>query len=219
MFPVVTISPTYADEYPEVSFGLTLISNCQNFLNPPGFDIYKRKLLRTMRRSERLSEVSHRIEMYAKFFQRFGSESPLTNHLKRTINSGFPRYNLMVDVHFMSEMFSGILVAVTDYDTFEGDLTLDLAKEGEICIGMGNRNLCAKEKEIVLRDEREIVCILCQGADEKTRVTENTKNVLFYAYAIPGINPEHLEEGLTIAANTMKEFGGGNVEGLGLLNK
>jgi len=132
-----------------------------------------------MRRSERLSEVSHRIEMYAKFFQRFGSESPLTNHLKRTINSGFPRYNLMVDVHFMSEMFSGILVAVTDYDTFEGDLTLDLAKEGEICIGMGNRNLCAKEKEIVLRDEREIVCILCQGADEKTRVTENTKNVLF----------------------------------------
>lgn len=172
-----------------------------------------------MRRRERLSEVTHRIELYAEFFQSFGYESPLTNHLKRTIDSGFPRYNLMVDAHFMSEMFSGILVAVTDYDMFEGDLTLDLAKEGEICTGMGNRDLCAKEKEIILRDEKEIVCILCQGADEKTRVTESTKNVLFYAYAIPGINPEHLEEGLNIAAKTMKEFGGGYIEGLRILNR
>jgi DNA/RNA-binding domain of Phe-tRNA-synthetase-like protein len=64
----------------------------------------------------------------------------------------------------------------------------------------------------VLRDEKEIVCVLCQGADEKTRVREDTENVLFYAYAVPGIESPYLEEGLTIAADTIVEFGAGKIE-------
>lgn len=55
---------------------------------------------------------------------------------KRTINSGFPKYNFMVDAHFMAEMYGDILVAVADYDRFDGALTLDLAKEDEICRGI-----------------------------------------------------------------------------------
>lgn len=214
MSPNLTLSSAYTNKYPRVGFALTLISNCRNFLNPQGFDAYKRKYLRNMRRRERLAEISNRVAMYEKFFRSFGYECPLTTHLKRTINSGFPRYNLMVDAHFMSEMCSGILVAVTDYDCFDGNLTLDLAEEGEVCRGMGNRELITKEKEIVLRDDKEIVCVLCQGADEKTRVKESTTNALFYAYAIPDIKSEYLEEGLSIAALTMKEFGGGTIEDL-----
>jgi DNA/RNA-binding domain of Phe-tRNA-synthetase-like protein len=204
----------YIFQYPELSFGLTMISGCQNFLNPPGFDQYKRKLLRRMRRRETLAEITERIEIYDRFFKSFGYECPLPKHLKRTVNSGFPRYNLMVDAHFMSEMCAGILVAVTDYDHFYGRLTLDLAEKGEICKGMGQRALRTKEGEIVLRDEKEIVCVLCQGADEKTRVREDTRNVLFYAYAVPGINKSYLEDGLTIAAEIMSEFGKGSIEGV-----
>jgi DNA/RNA-binding domain of Phe-tRNA-synthetase-like protein len=120
----------------------------------------------------------------------------------------------MVDAHFMAEMCAGILVAVTDYDRFDGKLTLDVAKAGEISKGMGQRDFVTKEAEIVLRDEKDIVCILCQGADEKTRVKEETKNVFFYAYAVPGIDSGHLKDGLTVAAETMAEFGGGKIEGI-----
>ena len=56
--------------------------------------------------------------------------------------------------------------------------------------------------QIVLRDQRDIVCILCQGADEKTRVKESTRNVLFYAYAVPGIDAAAFAD---IAANA-KDF-------------
>ena len=207
-------SSKYISQYPEVAFGLTIISGCQNFLNPSGFDQYKRKLLRRMRRRETLAEITERIEIYDRFFKNFGYECPLPKHLKRTVNSGFPRYNLMVDAHFMSEMCAGILVAVTDYDHFNGRLTLDLAEENEICRGMGQRDLLTKEGEIVLRDEKEIVCVLCQGADEKTRVGEDTINVLFYAYGVPGIDERYLKEGLTIAAETMSEFGKGFIAGV-----
>ena len=211
------MSARYKEKYPGVGFGLTLISGCQNHENPPGFDQHKRKLLRKMRKRETLAEISARIDTYAGFFQSFGFGCPLTNHLKRTINSGFPRYDLIVDAHFMAEMCAGILVAVTDYDRFDGSLMLDVADEGEVCAGMGGREFVTKGFEIVLRDEKEIVCVLCQGADEKTRVNENTTNVLFYAYAVPGIGSKYLKDGLTVAAETMAAFGGGKIDGLEVL--
>jgi len=202
----------YREMYPGVEFGLALIAGCRDASNPPGFDQYKRKLLRKMRKRETLAQITERIEIYARFFQRFGFECPLPKHLKRTVNSGFPRYSLYVDAHFMAEMCAGILVAVTDFNQFSGNLTLDVAAEDEICAGMGGREFSTREGEIVLRDEMEIVCVLCQGADEKTRVNEESANVLFYAYAVPGIEGVYLKEGLMIAADTLVEFGGGEIE-------
>ncbi len=205
-------SQRYREMYPGVGFGLTLITGCRDASNPPGFDLYKRKLLRLMRKRETLAQVTERIGVYDRFFQRFGFDCPLPKHLKRTVNSGFPRYSLYVDAHFMAEMCAGILVAVTDFSQFNGKLTLDVAGEGEICAGMGGREFITRQGEIVLRDEKEIVCVLCQGADEKTRVREETADVLFYAYGVPGIAGQHIEEGLAIAADTLAEFGGGQIE-------
>ncbi len=212
MFENFSISPAYITHYEGVPFGLALISGCQNFLSPAGFDLYKRKVLRKMRKRENLAQISERIDIYEQFFEGFGYECPLPKHLKRTIHSGFPKYNVMVDAHFMAEMCGGILVAVADYERFDGALTLDIANEGEICQGMGGREMKTKKGEIVLRDEREIVCILCQGPDEKTRISDDTRNVFFYAYGVPGIEGRYLREGLTVAADTMAQFGNGRVE-------
>ena len=205
-------SPRYTEKYPEVGFGLALISGCRNVEHPPGFKAYKKKRLRKMRKRETLAEITQRIHTYEAFFQGFGFECSLPKHLKRTVDSGFPSYNLMVDAHFMAEMCAGILVAVADYDRFDGALTLDLADAGESFQGMGKRDMKTVAGEIVLRDERNIVCVLCQGADEKTRVGPDTLNVLFYAYAVPGIHGNYLKDGLDIAAGTVADFGSGTVE-------
>jgi DNA/RNA-binding domain of Phe-tRNA-synthetase-like protein len=84
---------------------------------------------------------------------------------------------------------------------------------------MGGREFITKEGEIVLRDEKDIICILCQGADEKTKVRDDTRNVLFYAYAVPRIDGIHLKDGLSVAAETMAQFGGGTMKGLEVLVK
>lgn len=212
MSQTFSMSDKYREIYPGVGFGLTLIRGCRDNSNPPGFDQYKRKALRKMRKRETLAQITERIEVYNRFFQNFGFDCPLPKHLKRTVNSGFPRYSLYVDAHFMAEMCAGILVAVTDFSRFDGDLILDVADEGEVCAGMGGREFITRQGEIVLRDNKEIVCVLCQGADEKTRVSEETTDVLLYAYAVPGIAGQYLEDGLTIGADTLVEFGGGKVE-------
>ena len=209
-----SVSPAYQARYPGVAFGLTLVSGCTPVRDQQAYDRYRRKLLRKMRKRETLAEITRRIETYERFFQSFGFECPLPKHLKRTVNSGFPQYNLPVDAHFMAEMCAAILVAVTDYDRIQGRMLLDAAKEGETCNGMGDRLFTTKEGEIVLRDEKDIICVLCQGADEKTRVKDDSRNVLFYAYAVPGIDAIHIREGLSVAAETMERFGGGTVKGL-----
>lgn len=208
-----SISPAYQARYPGVAFGLTLITGCGPVSDQQGYDQQRKKLLRKMRKRETLAEITTRIETYDRFFQSFGFECPLPKHLHRTVHSGFPQYNLMVDAHFMAEMCAGILVAVTDFDRIEGALTLDVAGAGETSLGMGGRLFTTKKGEIVLRDERDIVCVLCQGADEKTRVKEDSRNILFYAYAVPGIDAGYLDEGLTVAAETMERFGGGTIQG------
>jgi DNA/RNA-binding domain of Phe-tRNA-synthetase-like protein len=209
-----SMSPAYMKRYKGVAFGLALISGCQNSVNPPEFDQYKRKLLRKMRKRESLVQITERINIYDQFFESFGYECPLPEHLRRTINSGFPKYNLMLDAHFMAEMCAGILVAVADFDRFDGALSLDLAEECEPCLGLGERYIRTKKDEIILRDEREIVCILCQGPDEKTRVKRDTRNALFYAYAVPGIEAQYLKEGLALATGTMVQFGNGTMESI-----
>lgn len=203
-------SDRYKAAYPDVAFGWVLVSGCENPENPEGFDSYKRKLLRKMRKRETLAGIRERIETYEKFFNDFGRPCPLPGHLKRTVDSGFPRYNLAVDSHFLAEMCAGILVAVTDFDKIEGPLLLDLADEGETCLGMGGRELQCRAGEVVLRDSRDIICVLCQGADEKTRVTDKSRNILFYSYAVPGIGPAYLEQGLSTAADAVTRFGGGS---------
>ena len=206
-----SISDAYRRQYPNVGFGLVLIEATTEQADATGLNTYKRKKLRGMRRRQQLADITARIHIYRDFFETFHQPCPLVNHLQRTINSGFPRYSLLVDAHFMAEMCAGILVAVTDNDRFDGALELDVAEEGETCRGMGERLFTTRQREIVLRDEKEIVCVLCQGADEKTRVLSDTRNVLFYAFGVPGIDRQYLRDGLTLAAETVIEFGGGRV--------
>ena len=72
MFLKFEMSARYKEYYPGVNFGLTLISGCRDRLDPPDFVVYKRKLLRKMRKRETLAQITERIETYAAFFGKFG---------------------------------------------------------------------------------------------------------------------------------------------------
>jgi hypothetical protein len=78
---IFSISSGYKGRYPGVGFGYALITGCQPLKDLDGFDQYKRKLLRKMRKRETLTEITRRIEIYDRFFESFGFECPLPKHL------------------------------------------------------------------------------------------------------------------------------------------
>jgi len=205
----LTITEAYRSRFPELSFGIGTLQDCTYFEKSEAFKIYKRDLLRKMRRRANLAQIEERVHLYDQFFKEWGYSCPLPGHFKRAVEMGFPIVNFYIDSHIMAEMCHGILMAIQDLDRFQGQWRLDLAQEGETFEGVSGRMLICKEGEIVLRDEKEIVCSLFQGPDSRTKIDKSSKNIVVYVFTAPGIQEEHVVNGLQLALEILQKFGNG----------
>ncbi len=203
------ITDDYRRRFPELSFGIGTIQGCTYFEKDEAFKLHKRELLRKMRRRANLAQLEERIHVYDQFFKDWGYPCPLPGHLKRTVEMGFPINNLYIDSHIIAEMFHGILMAIQDLDQFRGEWKLDLAQEGETFQGVSGKMIRCKEDEIVLRDGEGLVCSLFQGPDFRTRVETSSKNIVVYVFTAPGIQEEHVSNGLQLALEILEKFGHG----------
>ena len=205
----LTVTDAYCRKFPDLGFGIGTLRDCGYFEKNEAFKLYKRDLLRKMRRRANLAQIEERINLYDQFFKEWGYPCPLPGHFKRAVEMGFPIVNLYIDTHIMAEMCHGILMAIQDLDRFHGSWRLDLAHDGETFQGVSGKMLFCKEEEIVLRDESEIVCSLFQGPDSRTRVDEMSKNIVVYVFTAPGIQEEHVSNGIQLALEILEEFGKG----------
>ncbi len=205
----LVITDAYRLRFQNLCFGIGTIQDCIYFEKSESFKLYKREVLRRMRRRANLAQIEERINLYDQFFKEWGYPCPLPGHLKRSIEMGFPIVNLYIDTHIMAEMCHGILMAIQDLDRFEGQWRLDLAKEGETFQGVSGKIIHCKKEEIILRDEEGIVCSLFQGPDFKTKVDASSKNILVYVFTAPGIEEEQVSDGMELAIEILQEFGKG----------
>jgi len=206
---ILTITDVYREKFPDLAFGIGTVQDCVYFEKSEAFKLYKRELLRRMRRKSHLSEIERRIALYDRFFKEWGFPCPLPGHLKRTVEMGFPIHNLYIDTHIMAEMSQGILMAIQDMDRFEGAWRLDIADEGEVFQGVSGKTVLCKKDEIVLRDEKGIVCSLFQGPDFKTRIGSLSRNIVVYVFTAPGILEENVSKGIQLALEILEKFGEG----------
>jgi len=203
------ITDAYRQRFPDLAFGIGTIQSCTYFEKSESFKLYKRELLRKMRRRANLAQLEGWINLYDQFFKEWGYPCPLPSHFKRAVGMGFPIVNLYIDTHIIAEMCHGILMAIQDLDRFQGEWKLDLAQEGETFQGVSGKMIRCKEDAIVLRDGKGIVCSLFQGPDFKTRVEPASKNIVVYVFTAPGILDEHVSNGLQLALEMLEKFGNG----------
>lgn len=203
----LAITDAYRHRFHDLAFGIGTIQDCTYFEKNESFKLFKRKLLRKMRRRAHLAQIEERINLYDQFFNDWGYPCPLSGHFKRTIDMGFPIVNLYIDTHIISEMYHGILMAIQDLSLFHGGWRLDLANEGETFQGVSGRMIVCKKEEIVLRDEAEIVCSLFQGPDFRTKIDASSKDIVVYVFTAPGIQEEHVEKGIQLALEILQKFG------------
>jgi DNA/RNA-binding domain of Phe-tRNA-synthetase-like protein len=205
----LTITDAYRRYFPHLAFGIGTVQSCTYFEKSESFKLYKRELLRKMRRRANLAQIEERINLYDQFFKEWGYLCPLPGHLKRAVGMGFPIVNLYIDTHIIAEMYHGILMAIQDLDRFRGEWKLDLAREGETFQAVSGKMIHCKEDEIVLRDGEGIVCSLFQGPDIKTRVESASKNIVVYVFTAPGIEEERVSNGIQLALEILEKFGHG----------
>jgi len=205
----LSITDAYRCLFPNLSFGIGTIQNCTYFEKNESFKLYKRELLRKMKRRANLAQIQEWINLYDQFFKEWGYPCPLPGHFKRTIEMGFPIVNLFIDTHIIAEMCHGILMAIQDLDRFQANWKLDLANESETFQGVSGKMIHCKEEEIVLRDQEGIVCSLFQGPDFRTKINASSKNIVVYVFTAPGIEEEQVSNGIQLAIETLEKFGNG----------
>lgn len=154
------------------------------------------------------SPVLSRIHAFDKFFAENGSRSPLGPQFEMVRSKGLPSGNPLVKALLMSEMSTGLLMGAQDAAAIQGELVYDLASAEESFKGMRGTVQC-REGEIVLRDAEGIIASLFQGPDHRTRLAKETKDIIFFVFAVPGIDLEQIQEGLDKILDIFKSASSG----------
>jgi hypothetical protein len=141
------------------------------------------------------SDVLSRINAFDTFFTENGFRSPLGPQFEMVRRKGLPSGNALVQALLFAEMSTGLLMGAQDAAAIQSKLAYDLAVEGETFKGMRGTVQC-REGEIVLRDAEGVIASLFQGPDHRTRLTKATKDVIFFVFAVPGIDMAQIQEGI-----------------------
>ena len=153
---------------------------------------------------------------YRDFFWKIGIDPtktrPAAEALIRRILQGkpLPRINNVVDSYNLASIRTGIALAAFDWDRLAGGLTLRMAGEGELFLGIGMREpLKLKGKEVVVSDEEKIVAIYPYRDSDDTKITDETTKILLLVCGVPGIDLETLERAGRQAIEIVTRFCGG----------
>lgn len=142
-------------------------------------------------------EILESTEMaaYAAYYKRFKKTYHLLLQLESIAQKDkpVPQTVAIVQAMFMAELNSFLLTAGHDLDQIQGSIKLDASNGQEIYSLLRGENVTCKSGDMVMSDSQSVFCSVIYGQDQRTRITQNTDNVLFAVYIPPGISAKAIE--------------------------
>jgi lysyl-tRNA synthetase class 2 len=130
--------------------------------------------------------------------------------------------NKLVDIYNCVSLRHMVPVGGDDLAQVEGDILLGFAKGDEPFFPLGSDGLqTAREGEVVYTDEREVLCRRWNWREsEKTKMTEETQDVLLVSEGLPPVTAEEIEHVVSDLNRIIQEYCGGetDVDILGVAN-
>jgi DNA/RNA-binding domain of Phe-tRNA-synthetase-like protein len=158
---------------------------------------------------------------YRDFFWKLGIDPtkirPASEALVRRILQGkeIPSINPIVDTYNLASIRSGIPMAAFDLDKMQGTPVMKFATKGEEFFGIGMTvPLVLKGHEVVISDEKGLIAIYPYRDSDRTKITENTENILLLVCGVPGVERNILEKAERIATEYIEGICGGRREEL-----
>jgi DNA/RNA-binding domain of Phe-tRNA-synthetase-like protein len=139
------------------------------------------------------------LRAYADYYKRFGKTYHVQLQLESVLFKGksITGPSAIVQAMFMAELKSMLLTAGHDLDTVRGGLAIDVSLGTERYTLLSGGEQTLKTGDMFFRDEEGILSSVIYGPDQRTRITPQTRVVIFAVYAPPGIPKEELETHLS----------------------
>ncbi len=156
-------------------------------------------------------------QSYAAYYKRFKKTYHVQLQLESVALKGrsIPRVAALVEAMFMAELKNLLLTAGHDLDSIQSSVRLDVADGSERYILLNGQEQALKLGDMYMTDAQGIISSVLYGPDQRTRITPDTRRVMFTVYAPPGIGEaavqHHLQE---IQANVRLIQPGAVVESL-----
>lgn len=208
------ITSAWRSAYPTAHAGILVLRSVANPARHPGLQSRKAELEQQLRAEfsgqDRATIASHPVlRAYSDYYRRFKKTYHIQLQLESIVFKGksIPSVAALVESMFMAEMQDLLLTAGHDLDTLQLPLTLDVATGTEQYTLLRGEQETLKAGDMLIRDQQGVISSIIYGPDQRTQITPETRNVVFTAYAPPGIDEqtvtahlEHIKDNVTLFA-------------------
>lgn len=159
------------------------------------------------------------IKEYRKIFKKTGvwklSRRPSPEALLRRLASGKGIYNIntAVDAYNLAVIETGVGLGGFNADKISFPVTLRMTKAGEKMHLLGDDDTTeVLDGEVAYADTEKLITLDLNYRDiNKTKIDENTKNIILYGDGAPGLSEEEVVAALQKGAEYIKQFCGGTI--------
>ena len=199
------VTSAWKSAFPEAHAGVLVMRDVVNPVHQPELEKHKIELEEKIRSQfsgqDRAAMSNHPIlQAYNSHYRRFKK----TYHVQLQLESiawkgkSIPSVSALVEAMFMAEMKNMLLTAGHDLDVLHLPLTLDVSNGTESYTLMRGNEQILKAGDMSISDRVGIVSSIVYGPDQRTQITDATRNVVFTVYAPAGINEQiviqHLQD-------------------------
>ncbi|MGI6585818.1 MAG: phenylalanine--tRNA ligase beta subunit-related protein [Lutisporaceae bacterium] len=200
---MLLISEKLKTTYPGGFIGAVLIKNASNSEFNIRLEKKKEELENALRaKYENINRsdlsLTGPIKTYVNYYKRFKKTYQVLLQLESIVlkKKSIPNVAPLVEAMFMAELKNLLLTAGHDMDVVRLPIRVDLSQGNERYILLNGQEKELAPGDMMMVDGSGIISSIIYGPDNRTKITQNTKNVLFVVYAPPGINEGLLEQHL-----------------------
>jgi DNA/RNA-binding domain of Phe-tRNA-synthetase-like protein len=199
----VAVADSWRATHPDAHVGVVALRNVHNPARHDGLDARRQTLEAAIR--ERFAGLTRAqlndlpaIKAYNAFYRPFGKSYHVLLQLESIALKGKPLTSpsALVQAMFMAEVEGQLLTAGHDLDAIAPPLTIAASTGDETYTRINGQPQQLKPHDMYMADAKGVVSSVIYGPDQRTRITADTRAVLFVTYAPTGIGETALRQHL-----------------------
>jgi DNA/RNA-binding domain of Phe-tRNA-synthetase-like protein len=201
---VIIATGSWKSAFPGAVVGALVMSGVHNPEHSAGLEPSKRRLEEDLRRNAGSgpagAEADRVLRAYADYYRSHGN----TYHVKAQWESvavkgkPIPGRAALVEAMFMAELKNLILTAGHDLEAVARPVQVSVTRDDDRYVVLGGRERAVGPGDMMMADSKGIISSVLHGPDRRTRITAETREVMFAVYAPAGIDGSdvrrHLED-------------------------
>jgi len=202
--PVLVATDAWRSAFPGAVVGALLMRGVRNPEQSVSLEAGKRRLEEDLRAADGGSDhdghgADRVLRAYVDYYRARGQ----TYHVKAQRASvarqgkSIPGRAALVEAMFMAELENLILTAGHDFDAVVAPVRVDVTTDQDRYIQLNGTEAVLQRGDMMMADATGILSSVLRGPDRRTRITPQTRRVLFVVYAPAGVGQDavqgHLE--------------------------